>query len=92
MGFVVPEERRAMAGYGGYDDVMGALEIAVTGHEFIAGDRFSAADVYFGASLGWGLQFGSIEARPAISDYVARVGGRPASLRAREIDDALLAG
>ena len=92
MGFVVPDERRAMAGYGGYDDVMGALEIAVTGHEFLAGDRFSAADVYFGASLGWGLQFGSIEARPAISDYVARVGGRPASLRARKIDDALLAG
>jgi glutathione S-transferase len=92
MGFVVPDESRATVGFGGYEDVMNALEIAVTGREFLAGDRFSAADVYFGASLGWGLQFGSIEARPAIADYAARMRLRPAAVRASEIDDALLAG
>ena len=92
MGFVVPDERRAMAGWGTYDGLMTALESAVTGREFLAGDRFTAADVYFGASLGWGMQFEAIEPRPALADYVARVSARPAAVRARGIDDALLAG
>ncbi len=92
MGFVVPDERRAMAGWGTYDGLMTTLERAVNDSEFLAGEKFSAADVYFGASLGWGIQFAAIEARPALADYVARVSARPAAVRAREIDDALLAG
>ena len=48
----------------------------------IAGDRFSAADVYVGAQIGWGLQFRTIERRPAFEDYVERVTGRPAYARA----------
>ena len=92
LGFVVPDDRRATAGWGAYEDLMTALETAVTGREFLAGDRFTAADVYFGASLGWGIQFAAIEARPALADYLARVSARPAASRAREIDDALLAG
>jgi len=37
------------------------------------------------------MQFGSIEKRPAFEAYVSRMGGRPAAVRAREIDDALIA-
>jgi glutathione S-transferase len=91
MGFVVPPERKAMAGYGSLTDVIDALEGAVKGREFIAGDRFSAADVYVGAQIGWGLQFGWLEKRPAFEAYSARLQARPAAIRARELDDALVA-
>lgn len=76
-------------GYGCLDDVLSAIEgrLSVTPHA--AGPEFSAADVILGSSLGFGMQFGSLEARPAFADYVARVTSRPAAVRAREIDDAL---
>ena len=86
----VPDERKGMVGYGCFDDVMNALEYAVTQTEFVAGDRFTAADVYFGSSIGWGLMFGSIEKRPAFQEYFGRIASRPAAIRAREIDDALV--
>jgi glutathione S-transferase len=91
MGLEVPAGREVMAGFGTPALLMDVLEKAVTGSEFIAGDKFSAADVYLGSQLGWGMQFGSIEKRPAFEAYLARVSGRPAAVRAREIDDALIA-
>ncbi len=91
MGFVVPPERKAMAGYGSLPEVVDALERAVKDREFIAGDRFTAADVYVGAQMGWGLQFGWLEKRPAFEAYTSRLLARPASVRAKEIDDALMA-
>jgi glutathione S-transferase len=91
MGFVVPPERKAMAGYGSLADVVDALEGAVADREFIAADRFTAADVYVGAQIGWGLQFGWLEKRPAFEAYSARLQSRPAAIRARELDDALMA-
>ena len=90
MGFEVPAERRGMVGYGCFEDVMNALEVAVTSGAYVAGERFSAADVYFGSSIGWGLQFGSIEKRPAFQAYWDRLKDRPAAKRASEIDDALI--
>jgi glutathione S-transferase len=86
----VPADRRGMVGYGCYEDVVNALEYAVSQSDYLAGDRFSAADVYVGSQLGWGLMFGTLEKRPAFERYVARIGGRPAARRAREIDDALV--
>jgi len=70
---------------------MNALETAIAGKTFILGETFSAADVFVGAHIGWGLQFGSIEKRPAFEAYNERLQNRPANLRAREIDDALIA-
>ena len=90
MGFVVPEGRGAMAGWGSLDAVVDALESHLSGHEFFVGDRFSAADVYAGSQVGWGIQFGSLPARPALAAYSERMRARPAAIRAREIDDALL--
>jgi glutathione S-transferase len=87
---IAPEQKR-MAGWGDKADTLNALEGAVAGREFIAGDRFSAADVYIASSLGWGMQFGAIDKRPAFEAYADRHAGRPAAVRAREIDDKLLA-
>jgi glutathione S-transferase len=90
LGFEPKPEQRRMAGFGCLDDVVNTLEKAVEGRDYIAGDRFSAADVYVGSQIGWGMQFGSIEKRPAFEAYWEKVGNRPAAIRAREIDDALM--
>ena len=89
--FEPPEDTRKMVGYGTYGEVMDTLEGAVAGDGYVAGERFSAADVYVGSHIGWGLQYGSIEERAAFSDYWSRVSGRDAYRRANEIDDALRA-
>jgi glutathione S-transferase len=80
-----------MAGYGSFELMVDVLESAVSGSDYIAGGKFSAADVYVGSQIGWGLQFNSIEKRPAFERYVERLQSRPAAVRAREIDDKLIA-
>ncbi len=87
----VPDDKRGFVGYGSFETVMDTLEHAVSTADYIAGDRFSAADVYVGSHVLWGLKFGSIEKRPAFEAYAARLRDRPAARRADEIDDALLA-
>ena len=91
LGFAVPPGRERMMGYGSYAEVMQALEGAVSQGEYLLGSRFSAADVYLGSHLGFGMQFGTIEKRPAFEQYWARLAARPAAVRARQLDDALLA-
>ena len=85
----VPEDKQGMLGYGSLDRVLDALDGWLADHEYIAGDRFSAADVYVGSQLGWGLQFGTIEPRPSFEPYSARLMSRPAHARAKQLDDAL---
>jgi glutathione S-transferase len=90
MGFVLPEGKQRSAGYGCYDDTMKALEMAVSQSDYVAGNSFSAADVYVGSQIGWGMMFGTIDKRPAFERYWARVSARPAHQRAKQIDDALM--
>jgi glutathione S-transferase len=90
LGVETRPEQAVGLGYGSYAQVLDALEIAVSGTDYVAGDAFTAADVYFGSQVGWGMQFGMIERRPAFERYWARIGRRPAALRALEIDEALM--
>lgn len=85
----VPADKQGFVGYGSMETVLGALSGAVKANSYIAGDRFSAADVYVGAQIGWGLQFGTIEKRPEFVDYAQRVMDRDAYRRATAKDDAL---
>jgi glutathione S-transferase len=92
LGLLAPAERAAMAGYGSYEDVINALETAVSGPgPYLCGEQFTAADLYLGAQIGWGMQFGTIEKRPAFETYFARIVDRPAAKRASALDDALTA-
>ena len=91
LGLVVPSGRERMIGYGTFEATMDTLESAVSQGEYLLGDRFSAADVYVGSHIGFGMQFGTIEKRPAFERYVARLFARPAALRAKQIDDDLSA-
>jgi glutathione S-transferase len=70
---------------------MDVLEHAIAQSEYIAGGSFTAADVYFGSQIAFGLQFGSIEKRPAFEAYWSRLASRPAAVRARSLDDELIA-
>jgi glutathione S-transferase len=87
----VPDAQRGMVGYGSMADVLDALETAVSPGPYIVGDTFTAADVYVGSHVGWGMMSGGLERRPAFERYWAQVGQRPAAVRARAIDDALIA-
>jgi glutathione S-transferase len=89
---VVPDDRQQrFVGYGSYDSVVDVLEAAVAAHPFIAGDRFTAADVYVGAQVIWGLQFGSLPSRDTFAAYAKRLTARAAYQRASGLDDAAIA-
>ena len=68
-----------------------SMEHAISGRDFILGDRFSMADVIFGGTLRFMLRFKMVEARPAFTDYVDRLGQRPALKRADERNAAVVA-
>ena len=91
LGVDVKPEQKRMMGFGDMTDTLNAMEGAIAGREYLLGDTFSAADVYFGSQVNWGLQFGSIEKRPAFVAYDERLRARPAHKRASEIDDNLIA-
>ncbi|MEL6663129.1 MAG: glutathione S-transferase family protein [Pseudomonadota bacterium] len=84
-------ENEAMAGYGNFDLARNTLIKAVSSTPFVAGDRFTAADVYLGSQVGWGLQFGSIPPSPELEAYRNRVYARPAYAKAKAIDEAAMA-
>lgn len=92
LGLEAPADKAMMAGYGSYDQTVDTLEKAVTGRDYIASDRFTAADLYIAAHIGWGMQFGTIPKRPAFEAYAERLYARPAHKRATEIDDAAGSG
>jgi glutathione S-transferase len=90
LGLLAPADKKRMAGYGSFEETIDTLEQAVSAGPYICGEQFTAADVYVGSQIGWGMMFGSIEKRPAFEDYFGRLSQRPAAVRAREIDDSLI--
>ena len=85
-----PEQQR-MAGYGNYGRVLDVLErLVADARPYLLGDRFTALDVYLGSQIAWGVAFGTMEKRPGFEEYVARLAGRPAYKKAKEIDQALM--
>lgn len=90
LGVTIPPEKAGFVGYGTGAEVLDVIENALKGKDYLLGSRFSAADVYVGAQISFGLQFGSLEKRPVFVDYAARLAARPAAIRANELDNALI--
>lgn len=90
LGITPSDEQKTMLGYGDIDRVVSTLKQAVTAHDYIAGDRFTAADVYVGSHISWGMQFGALPGCDEFNAYMGRIMERPAAVRARAIDDALI--
>jgi len=75
-------ERESMLGYGTYEATLATLEKALEPGPWILGERFSAADVYVGSAIGWGLLTKALEPRPVFLTYSERCQQRPARQRA----------
>jgi glutathione S-transferase len=86
-----PVDRPTALGYGSYDDVMNAVEKALTPGPYLLGKRFSAADVYVGSQLGFGMMMKTLEPRPIFQSYVGLLSQRPAYKRFNEQSDKLAA-
>lgn len=84
------ERQEGLAGYGSLQRVMDTLEKSLPKEGYLTGPNFTAADLYLGSHIGWGMQFGSIEKRPSFEDYWARCNDRAAYRRATELDDAAM--
>ena len=84
-------DKARMLGYGSYETVMNALSGMLSEREYVTGE-FSAADVYLGAHIMWGLTFGTVEPRPGLVTYAERLSARPAHARAEAADAAAGAG
>lgn len=90
MGWVPEPDKRGRIGYGCIEDVVATLTGHLEGRHYICGEGFSAADVYLGSQIGWGLRFGTLPGNAVLASYWDRIKGRPALARANALDDALL--
>jgi glutathione S-transferase len=90
LGFAVPPERERMMGYGNVERALNTLEAAISEAEYLAGDSFTAVDLYVGSHLNFGMMFGTIDKRPAFERYVGRLIARPAFARATQLDNDLM--
>lgn len=78
------------AGYGTAADLMHTLETAVAGKRYLVGDSFTVADLYMASFLSYYIRVGELEAKQVFTDYCTVHLQRPASVRAGELDDALV--
>jgi glutathione S-transferase len=84
-------ERTSALGYGRYEDLIATLETAITTGPYILRERFSAADVYIGSQIGFGMMTKTLEPRPSFQSYLGRLTQRPAYKRFEEQSEKLVA-
>jgi glutathione S-transferase len=91
LGVTQDSDRQQMVGYGTYEAAVDALDGWLQAHDHVTGASFTAADVYVGAAVSWGLAFGTLPKRAAFEAYAGRLMARPAARRADALDEALAA-
>ena len=91
MGWQVPPERERMFGYGNFDRAIAAMDELLSRHDYVCGDRFTAADVYVGSQIMFPLQFKMLPEKDSFLRYRDRLSARPAYQRANEIDERIIA-
>ena len=81
----------ATSPYGTWESMLSTLTGQLERGPDLLGERFTAADVLWGAALRWTTMFKLVPETPAITGYVDRVAARPAAQRAAAKDAALAA-
>lgn len=76
-------DEAAVAARASFDQAAAVLEKALSGHDFIAGASFTAADVVLGSMLAWARSMKLLDTHPALAAYVKRLTERPAFRRAQ---------
>jgi glutathione S-transferase len=77
-----------MFGYGNFERVVTVLDALLGSRDYVCGDRFTAADVYFGSQLMFPMQFKMLPERDSFLRYRDRLTSREAYQRATRLDDA----
>jgi glutathione S-transferase len=85
------EDKQRMFGYGTTDRVVAVLDELFSLHDYVCGDRFTAADVYVGSQIMFPMQFGMLPERDSFVRYRDRLQQRDAYKRANQMDEALIA-
>ena len=85
------EEQMRTFGFGNFDLTIGALKDWLAENDYICGERFTMADVYIGANVDFGLQFGTVPKDPVFEAYAQRLQQREAYGKAKARDGALIA-
>jgi glutathione S-transferase len=85
----IPQDKKRAIGHGGIEEVCSILQTALKGKDFVAGNRFSAADLIVSSYVGFYLMFGVIPPNAEFERYVKLHKSRPAAMRALEIDEKL---
>jgi glutathione S-transferase len=66
-------------GWGDMDRCLATVEAMTPKSDWVMGEQFTAADVVFGGTLDFAMQFGWLqEASPTVAAYVGRIRARPA--------------
>jgi glutathione S-transferase len=91
MGWVPTPERERMFGYGNFERVVAVLDELLSRRNYVCGDRFTAADVYFGSQIMFPMQFGLLDKRDSFTRYADRLQQREAYRRANSIDEEAMA-
>ncbi len=86
----VAEGQQGMVGFGSLDATFDTLAGAVGRGPWLCGEQFTAADVYVGSAIIWGMQFGTLPKRPEFEAYAARLQARPAAQRAQQLDAMMM--
>ncbi|MCR9164426.1 MAG: glutathione S-transferase family protein [Nannocystaceae bacterium] len=79
------------AGWGSYEEMLATIDVAVGEGPYLLGEQFTMADMLFGGTIGWMMQFGMLPKKSAWEAYVGRLEDRPARKKAREINAAIAA-
>lgn len=90
LGWEPNDEQQRMAGFGSYQLAVETVTDFLKGRQFVCDDKFTAADVYLGSHIDFGLQFGTLEKTPELEGYVAPLRARAAYQKAKKIDIALM--
>lgn len=78
--------------FGLFDDMLAYLEHVLSSRPFAAGSRFTAADVQLASSISFTMDVVKVlPERKVFRDYLARIGERPAWLRAQAKDAEMAA-
>lgn len=89
--FEPTEEQGKSVGFGSFERTVNTLAHHLANHDYVCGDRFTAADVYVGSQVLWGLMFGTLPKLPSFEAYAERLSTREAYQRAKDIDRKLIA-
>ena len=90
-GFNPTPDKQRMFGYGNYDLAVHTLADHFAGNDYVCGSRFTAADVYVGSQVLWGVQFGTLPRLDPLVAYADRLGQRDPYVRAKAEDNRLIA-